>query len=77
MLFGAALGGFLGAVIGLVMLWMSQSDAPLMALSDPVLLWRGVDQFQKFTAVLVTIGSAVLGAAVATWFAGQSGARLD
>jgi hypothetical protein len=75
MLLGAALGGLGGAVIGLVMLWMSQSNPPLMALADPVLLWRGVDQYHKFTTVLVFVGSAILGAAAATSFGGEPDAH--
>jgi hypothetical protein len=77
MLFGAALGGFGGAVIGMVMLWMSQPGGFLVPLLNPVLLWRGADQYHKFTLALVAIGFAVLGAAVVTWFAGESDARPD
>lgn len=70
-LIGAALGGALGIVVGSFMLWVFRGSAPLMALSDPVLLWSGADQYRKLAAVLVTVGFAVLGAARAIRTAGD------
>ncbi len=77
MLIGTALGGALGMLVGLFMMWVFRGGAPLAALSDPVRLWRGADQYRQLAAILVTVGFAVLGAARGIRSSGDVDSRPD
>ncbi len=77
MLLGTILGGALGMLVGLFMMWVFRGGAPLAALSDPVRLWRGADQYRQLAAILVTVGFAVLGAARGIRSGGDADSRSD
>jgi hypothetical protein len=65
---GAIVGGLSGSVVGLVMLAFTLRGNVLTAISDPVSLWRSVgDSRLKFMSVAVTLGAALLGAALAAF----------